>query len=266
MSNLTVKQFSDLRKRVGRFLSSKAYGRDEVGRLLTNLQEVGDMAIFGGMLRDISLTGNSGFSSDIDLVISCDDKGALQRALGSLKFRCVLNKFGGYRLLLSKWKVDIWALESTWAFREGLLSGRSFEDLIRTTFFDWDAIAYEVGTASIFAVDGYLERLEKRTLDINLERNPNPLGNSVKALRYAEKYGAKFTTRLSRYVDNHLGLVPVTEICAMERRSHENPMLLEHVTSDILGQLRSHQEKFPLIPFERASYQHDLWKASQSDG
>ena len=73
--------------------------------------------LFGGMLRDLSLVGNVGFKSDIDLVIDTEEDESLDYLLKT--YSAKRNKFGGYRLCLSKWKVDIWMLKSTWAFREG---------------------------------------------------------------------------------------------------------------------------------------------------
>lgn len=254
-----VKKLSDLRKRIRRFLDSSAYGRDEIANLLGALTKVGDGALIGGMLRDIALEGTKKFCSDIDVVIACDDPSAIQHVLASQLFPWTRNRFGGYRVELTKWKVDVWTLKSTWAFRERLVAGNSFEDLLRTTFFDWDAIVYLLGSNQIIAIDGYLDRLGDRALGLNLKTNPNPEGNAVKALRYAAKYSARFSDSLADYLGEVLAPYSDNEICTMERKSHEKPTLMATDVETLMTPLRRTAEHLALPRMRARKRQYELW-------
>ncbi len=253
------KKISDLKKKVSYFLSSSKLGRHEVKILLDQLQGLGEVVIFGGMLRDLSLLGNEGFDSDIDLVIDTDKEDELDALLRP--YRPVQNKFGGYRLKLSRWPVDIWLLKSTWAFKKGHVEGDTFTDLCKTTFFDWDGIVYKVGDGSILTVEGYFDHINEGLLDINLENNPNPMGNIVKAFRYREKYGAGFSSRLAKYIYENLEDFDPGVISLYENKSHDRPVLSRNVIAQIIEALRMHQGKYPLMPFASTEVQPSLWAA-----
>src|SRR3990172_2691939 len=95
-----VKNYENLRKRVKRFLTSTVNSRGEVAEFLESIKPLGDVAIFGGMLRDISLAGSRAFNSDVDIVIRTDDSKALEAILSS--YSSTINSFGGYRLPLKE--------------------------------------------------------------------------------------------------------------------------------------------------------------------
>jgi len=257
MSQEKTQKISDLKRKVGYFLSSPKLGRQEVKTLLDQLQKIGEVVIFGGMLRDLSLLGNGGFDSDIDLVIDTDKENELADFLRP--YSPARNKFGGYRLKLSRWEVDIWPLKSTWAFKQGYVKEGSFADLCKTTFFDWDGIVYKVGDGTILAVEGYFDHINEGLLDINLENNPNPMGNIVKAFRYREKYGAGFSSRLATYIYEHLENFDPNLISLYENKSHGRPVLNKNIMSRVLEELCVHQEKHPLQPFTRVELQPSLW-------
>ena len=159
--------------------------------------------LFGGMIRDFALYPPKLFSSDIDLVVDGDDW-AIERCLE--RFNATTNRFGGYRLMLGSRTVDIWALRQTWAFTSGHVAGHTFQELTQTTFFNWDAAVYELRSGTLHCLDNYFELLQSRVLDINLEANPNPAGNVLRALRLAfsgeAKLGARLTKYLLRFLDS----------------------------------------------------------------
>ena len=71
----------------------------------------GDAYLFGGVLRDLALLGGRGFNSDIDVVVE-GDWTSFKKYLDHLG--AYRNKFGGYRLDVASWKVDIWSARETW--------------------------------------------------------------------------------------------------------------------------------------------------------
>jgi hypothetical protein len=191
-----------LQRRVGEFLGSRTRGKEPLQALLEELAAQKATAIFGGMIRDICLGGARFFRSDVDVVIDAP----AQWLSAWLARRCLPvtnNAFGGARLQLKGWQVDLWTLGSTWAIREGHVQARELSDLVKTTFFSWDAWVYEVGSKRIHPGLGTLEQMRANLVDINLEPNPRPRG-ALKALRWLEHRRAALTPRLAAYLYNQL--------------------------------------------------------------
>jgi len=148
---------------------------------VTDAMPEGDVYLFGGILRDIALLGRSGFSSDIDAVVEGDWTNCV-RYLDSLGAR--RNKFGGYRLVVAGWPVDIWNAKETWAIRHGFVQYKGIASLTETTVLNWDAILMNWRTRSFIYRPHYLEHMHARLLDIVLEENPNPLGMATRVFRH----------------------------------------------------------------------------------
>lgn len=257
MPTQTIKKFSELRKRINHFFEYDAYSRHEVRNFINKIELLGEVVIFGGMLRDLSILGNESFKSDVDLVIDTNDIEKLENILSEFKY--YKNKYDGYRINLGKWNVDLWTLGSTWAFREGLVKGVVLEDLCKTTFFNWDAIIYKIGAGEFCAIDGYIDRINERLLDINLEENVNYTGNVIKTFRYYEKYDAKLSAGLANYVYRLVSQKNYEDLYKAEKISHDWPLLEKRRISKIFDLLKEHQENSPLLPFEYESAQPQLW-------
>lgn len=253
MNKIFIKDLRLLPKRINYFLKSEKYNRKEVFNVLKTLSLLGNVAIFGGMLRDLCLGGNYKFRSDIDLVIDTDDENALFKNLKvfSLEF----NSFGGYRISLSKWKLDIWQLSKTWAFREGYVKNVSFDNLIKTTFFNWDAIVFVQNSNKIYGKENYLETLKSRVLDINLEPNPNPLGAVVRSLRYLIRENAILSPRLTNYIVRTSQLFNSSDLIVTEKERFNGNSLNETLIDDILREMKENQNSNPNKPFSMATSQ-----------
>lgn len=238
---------SALRKRVGRFLSSDRYSREEIREVIDAVSPLGEIAIFGGAIRDLGLRGNEYFPRDVDMVIATKDVDSLDRALA--RFNKTKNRFGGYRLSLGRWKADLWPLHLTWAFQEDYFNGNGFRDLLKTTFFDWDAVLYEINGGSIVALDGYLERLQSGVVDLNFEPNPNPVGATVRILRLCISGNGRLAPRLTHYLQSRFLDYKVTELINAERGGYEKPILTEDNISSLKKRLAMHVADDSQKPF-----------------
>lgn len=236
MSKHLSKNKHSLRLRTQRFLNTNLYGRGEVKAFCETVGNVGDVAIFGGMLRDLLLEGNQKFSSDIDLVIDCTDVSRLQHVLAP--YAPSRTAFGGYRIKLQKWHVDIWPLEWTWAIRNGHVKGHTLADLTSTTFFNWDAIVYEIRSGAIHFGSRYLDDLNDRLLTINLAANPNPEGVALRALRMAVTRQARLSFVLAQYAADVLETLGVEALVQNERRKQSRSKVAPAVMIDFLNQFR----------------------------
>ena len=227
-----------LKKKVKYLLESPKYGRKDAVEVISIIMRYGPTVIIGGMLRDLAVSGNREFCSDIDLVINPDDIELFEEQmmfLGAKK-----NKLGGYGLQAKKWKVDVWPLEKTWVKEKGYREVNHFKDLLFTTFFNWDAILYDLNNDKIIADRQYFKNLKDHVLDINFEVSLNPLGNSIRAIRSVYKYDAYLTNRLAKYVYQNIKDIHDSDILQSEAQSHAYRFL----DSDKLKSFRHEIEEY----------------------
>lgn len=181
----------------------------------------GEVYLFGGVLRDLALFGRRGFSSDIDLVVEGEWHHCVPylHSLGAIR-----NKFGGYRLEVDGWPIDIWHARDTWAIRQGLVPYRGIVSLTKTTILNWDAILMNWRTRNFIAPEGYLSAIKSRVMDIVLERNPNPLGMAVRVFRHLSVNDAKkLSPAAVSYLANCTARYRFEEIHGSEVRSYGSP-------------------------------------------
>lgn len=203
-----------LQRRIHSVVAS--YSKPELTRLFDRLDKCGTVILFGGVLRDLSLGTPKAFKSDIDVVVSeCDER---ELARVARTYNATTNRFGGYRIALKRGSVDLWPLSRTWAFQVGALSGNQPEDLIKTTFFSWDAIAYVWRSRQIVASERYFEQTCARVVDLQFPDNPNPLGLLVRTLRIIVTKRAALTMRLARFTLMRIEHHSVRQILDAERR------------------------------------------------
>lgn len=156
-----------------------------------------DLAIFGGMIRDLTLGRPEFFNSDIDLVSSAS---AEEIYCAIRNYSPVRNRFGGYRFFFLGRPYDIWSLEDTWAVREGYVNAKCIEDLCRTTFFTTDAAIFNINSECFYLPKFCRQSIRRKILDINLIHNPYPAKMAMKAIDLSVKRGFKLSPGLCEYV------------------------------------------------------------------
>ncbi len=177
----------------------------------------GELYLFGGILRDLALLGRRGFNSDVDLVVEGDWMHCAKylQSLGAHR-----NKFGGFRLLVAGWPVDIWNAEETWAIREGIVDYKGIISLTETTVLNWDGILMNWRNQSFVCSPQYLEDLRERVLDVILTQNPNPLGTAVRVFRHlCLKDARKVTPNAAEYLAATTEMYSYQELTSEELRS-----------------------------------------------
>lgn len=208
--------------------SSISYPRQSIGAFLDFISAAipnGDVYLFGGVLRDLALLGRRGFNSDIDLVV----EGDWSHFVSYLQFlKADKNKFGGYRLVVGGWPIDIWNASETWAIKQGFVSYKGIASLTDTTVLNWDAILMNWRTRSFVFRNTYLEDVSSRMLDIVLEKNPNPLGMAVRVFRHLSlKDARKITASAARYLATCANTYSFEEIRTAEFESYGNTVIQE---------------------------------------
>lgn len=199
------------------------YPKDDISEFLDLISDAmpdGDMYLFGGVIRDIALFGKRGFSSDVDIVVEGDWKNCINY-LQSIEAK--KNKFGGYRLNIGSWPVDIWNARETWAIKEGFVKYEGIHSLTNTTVLNWDAILMNWRTKKFICKENYIELINNRILDIVLEENPNPLGMAVRVFRHlCIKDASKISLRAALYLANCTEKYSYDEISKSEFQSYGN--------------------------------------------
>jgi hypothetical protein len=198
MTTHTATNIAGLRRRIDNYIGSPSGKSADIARIISLLSRAGNVLLFGGFVRDIALFGTRAQPSDIDLVVQVRPGAKLDELLGEM--RASRNRYGGFRFSSGRWNFDAWDLEHTWAFRSGLVPGTGVDALLRTTFFDWDAIAYDFERRQLHCEERYFEIIASRIVDINLLDNPNPIGNAMRAIRILETGRGRLSRRLASYV------------------------------------------------------------------
>ena len=272
-----------LRKRLGRLLRRQAgYGaaassmdgtppeeqltlldRGEPGPADRNpielLQSVGRLALIGGAVRDVARDGVRRFRSDLDFVLYEGNELAFLRLMD--KLGGIRNRFGGYRLQLGRRRIDVWALEHTWARTVGLRKVETLPDLLECTFFDWDAVLYDLHTRRILAKPEYFAALRTRVLDVNLLENPNPTGSLVRALRRGALWQVAFGPELTSFVRARLQVEAWSDLVSVDERAFGKPILRDIDAAELRARLncgRLRGGKIVTEPFGRPSRQPRL--------
>ena len=206
-----------IEKRLEYFFRTRQRRREEVQDVVVKLQEFGPVVVIGGMIRDLALVGNRKFGSDVDFVVKPRELPKFETFMHFQQAR--RNMFGGYMWPSSYWRIDVWAMQRTWAHEAGHVKIGHFPDLLNATFFDCDAVMYELEKKRLLAKPDYFERLGRRELEINLLPNPNPIGNAVRALRYAALKGFGWRPKLCMFMVNQILEYGWEELEAREMRS-----------------------------------------------
>lgn len=190
----------ELKQKIHYFLQNPARGKGQVSSFIDQLCQLGEVAIIGGLIRDLALNRHHRHKSDIDLVTEFSDQ-ILEQFLIENKASFIKNKFGGYRVALKDWDLDIWSLDKTWAFSQNLVQDISFKGLLKTTFFNWDAIIYLVNLDQLIFDEQYFENINRRILSFNLPHNPNTEGTLRRIAKFHKDIeGIVLTKELEDFV------------------------------------------------------------------
>lgn len=245
-----------LKRRIRYFLSSAYRGRTEIHSTLEKMQSFGPIVVIGGILRDLLLSNNQEFKSDLDLVIDPLDPDMFRDYVAS--FGASKNRFGGFSLVGQQWKIDIWLLKDTWAHQAGHVNISNFSDLLDTTFFNCDAIIYDLSCGQVITKPAYFDELSRRWLEINLQPNPNPIGNTVRAFRYAMRKNFTWGPRLSKYVEEVLEHTDWQSLVKYELASYHNSTIgyfPKEQFRESLKRFLANNQKGEFVPIKKCKWE-----------
>lgn len=149
--------------RVGERLRRYSAGlrkRDELGSFIDVLNDQGEAYLFGGAARDVAF-GVPKTVHDLDIFVSGNID--IERIA---RFSVVRrNKFGGFRLYISKMDVDAWELQKSYPFVNRISPYVSVFNLLRSVCFSTDGIAVSLMSGKTSRTEEFNESLKLRRLD-----------------------------------------------------------------------------------------------------
>jgi len=215
----------DLRTRLGRFIGSES--KRYHPHLYSVLEEIRNNEypafLCGGAVRDILLSNNS-VPRDLDIIMGYVS-GEKLAALFSSKVKGKTS-FGGLKLQVKDWSIDMWPLQDIWAFKEGRVAGNGFSDYPKITFLDIDAIAIQLFCKKrqkrVIYSNGFFKAIATRTIEINFKENPAPATCIVRALQTANKFKFSIGPKLARYMVDYVSQMEIEELAEIYQHRYIN--------------------------------------------
>ncbi len=243
MTVTVAKNKNVLKQRLMRFFDENNESRKPLKSFFDELSEKGSIYIFGGLVRDLALFGIRKFDSDIDLVYT--NNGGLEAILEQKAIS--INKFGGYRLKLEEWDLDLWEAKNTWAFKNGLKQFREISSMLDTTITNWDSVLFSWSDKEIICRESYFKDLQEKYLDIVLKENPNDLGLIVKLLRFCAIKEVEETSRnIANLLLEGLSDYSVDEVLNYEKSSYDKVFLSSRLIDNLLSEINHKDDLFPV--------------------
>lgn len=162
---------------------------DELYNFIKCLSLQNKVYIFGGFVRDY-LYRYTKFN-DIDFVIDIESK-ALKEIMADLGEKTILvNQFGGYKIKFDDIKIDVWALQDTWAIQHGYYNK---DELLKTVYLNIDAYAYDLSGKCF--VDKCNKNGIPETIDICFDINPYEELNLARSIVFSRKYNIPLSSKI----------------------------------------------------------------------
>lgn len=179
--------------------------------LFKELETIGSIYLIGGVLREFRDNGMIYSPRDIDIIVDVQNDIKWEQLLKQYRPEC--NRFGGNRIVCGNLTMDVWAMDQTWAFREGIIRCAPDQYAIAlpdTVFLNIDSIIYDWKRAR-WLDSKYREAMNSKTIDVVLKDNPQIPLNIVRAFALQQKYDMRLSNNLmdmiqqesQKYVDNN---------------------------------------------------------------
>lgn len=206
----------------------------KVNELLTDLLEIGDLYVMGGALREFRDGWCLANIRDLDICMDIHSDGLWIRLLQ--KYQHTINRFGGYKFMCDDFKVDVWDVRNTWAFKQGLIdvsAGDYFEKLPQSVFLNLDAICYDLKN-NRWNDSIYVEAMETRVLDIVLQENPCIYLNILRSMVLRRTYGMAYSDKLVDVIHSRASYGLVDNLMMIQERRYGRCVLCEKVITEEL--------------------------------
>lgn len=200
------KKFDEIQRQIdqqsqGFLLYLKTFVLDETTwNILQIVAEQTYIYVFSGVIRNYLLGFHS--NRDIDFVVVSLDNVHIP-SLYKQYIRYRKNSFGGYKLCVNNLTIDVWDIKESWAMLVNKKLRPTPYTLIKTVFFNFSSIVYDVRRRRFIYDDAFLSFYRTRIMDVVNEVNPNPALCIVSTMHYASSYNLGMNVRLCRWIVEH---------------------------------------------------------------
>lgn len=208
---------------------------DGLAHFLASLTRAGEPFLFGGAARDVAFSGRNAVN-DLDIFVS----GILrEEMLCELGYSYKRTNFGGYRLVIDGFDVDVWELQRSHAFRWAPNSSVSVMNLLKTVCFTTDAIAVSLVDGRVIKSADFDWSFQEDTLGFV---SP-PLGfDALVATRIARvslKLGLDLSPVVASYFHHCLEKIGIDPIVKAENRWGQKGFLSEIAIKEVEAKILS---------------------------
>lgn len=201
--------------------------------LFKELEKAGNLYLIGGVLREYRDNGDILNLRDVDIVLELKNLIVWDEILSN--YKTVKNRFDGYKIICSGLVVDIWLLNETWAYREGVVKcspNDYVKRLVDTVFLNIDSIVYDM-SRHIWYDNKYREAMKSGILDIVLDKNPQIPLNIVRAIVLKNRYSMEFSNSLKNVIIKYISFNQnyLADLMAIQMNRYKKEIVSE---SDII--------------------------------
>lgn len=226
---------SRIERRLRRFVLEKRVSNPKLVDLIGNVAAASEScAVFGGVPRRHVRGDHLDENFDIDIVVQAEERDVIEHLVEGTSPR--KTRFGGWRFDVEGDAVDLWFVEDTWAFRKHQVEFSEFRDVLRTTFFSWDALLFDLKTLQLVAEDRVLAELREGILDVNLDGVLSDAHALIGTYRRVVFDHARLTSRLQAAVLRVYARCDIQEIaslCSAQQSVHLSFSQLSEFMSDL---------------------------------
>ncbi|UOV02812.1 hypothetical protein [Pseudoxanthomonas mexicana] len=187
---------------------------DAVNELLNSCNRVGEAYLFGGLVRD-ALLGSAGVFGDVDIFVSGPLDADFVESISRVHRR---TNFGGMRLVVGRYDVDIWELSKSHAFRFERGSQRNIGGLLSTVCFSTDAVAVSLVSGKILADRRFNETMKSRIFGFVSKPNLLEVLQVVRVARIFVKNGVRPGLDVSKYFVDGVNEFGVDQLISAEKK------------------------------------------------
>jgi hypothetical protein len=168
---------------------------DAVSELLNSCNRVGEAYLFGGLVRD-ALFGSTGVFGDVDIFVSGPLDAEFVESISRVHRR---TNFGGMRLVVGRYDVDIWELSKSHAFRFERGSQKNVGGLLATVCFSTDAVAVSLVSGKILVDRSFNRTMKSRIFEFVSKPDVLEILQVVRVARIFVKNGVRPNLDVSKY-------------------------------------------------------------------
>lgn len=198
---------------------------DSVSALLDSCNSVGEAYLFGGLVRD-ALLGSTGVFGDVDIFVSGPLDSEFAQQIARVHRR---TNFGGMRLVVGRYDVDIWELAKSQAFRFERGPEKNVKGLLSTVCFSTDAVAVSLVTGNVLAHESFNRTVKTRVFEFVSSPLSLEILQVVRIARICVKNGVKPNIDVCKYFVAGVESFSIQGLVAAEQKWKGRRLLDERI-------------------------------------